>query len=110
MDAFTLLGLQKLGEAIAKGELDNLPGKGKPLPPDELAFVPTDLRMAYTVLKNSGCVPREVALLREIATLREQVDAAESQESAEAAEATLLRRRLRDLETEYKLLREQFRK
>ena len=58
---------QKIAEAIANGELDGLPGAGKPLALDDDALVPEDLRMAYRILKNAGYVPEEVrapALLR----------------------------------------------
>lgn len=40
--------------AIANGDFDNLPGKGKPLAIENLYFLPPELRAAYLVLKNSG--------------------------------------------------------
>ncbi len=70
MELFTAIAEQKIREAMARGEFDNLPGKGQPLPPDDLAGVPDELRMAYKVLKNAGCVPPEVELRKEIVTLR----------------------------------------
>lgn len=58
---------QKIREAIERGEFDDLPGKGKPLPgEDDMALVPPELRMAYRVLRNAGYVPDEVRLRREI--------------------------------------------
>ncbi|WP_434148250.1 DUF1992 domain-containing protein [Methylocaldum gracile subsp. desertum] len=58
---------EKIREAIARGDLNDLPGAGKPVPDEEeLALVPADLRMAYRVLKNAGYVPEEVRLRREI--------------------------------------------
>ncbi|RME59693.1 DUF1992 domain-containing protein, partial [Candidatus Parcubacteria bacterium] len=44
---------QRIREAQARGELDDLPGAGKPLALEEdNPFVPPELRMAYKVLKN----------------------------------------------------------
>lgn len=44
----------RINAALKKGELDDLPGKGKPLAPDEAANMPEELRMAYRILRNSG--------------------------------------------------------
>lgn len=61
------LAEEKIRQALARGELDNLPGKGKPIPEDEgMALVPEEMRMAYRMMKNAGYVPEEVRLLREI--------------------------------------------
>jgi hypothetical protein len=51
---------QKLAEAVSRGELDNLPGAGRPLDLDDDKLVPEELRVAYRILKNAGCVPPEV--------------------------------------------------
>lgn len=95
MDIFATIAERRIQEAMARGEFDNLPGKGRPLPPDELAGVPEELRMAYKVLKNAGCLPPEVELAREIATLRNLVDSLDDDENR--------RQRLRELN--FKLLR-----
>lgn len=58
---------RRIAEALAKGELDELPGAGKPLELDDDALIPEELRMAYRILKNAGYAPEEVrapALLR----------------------------------------------
>ena len=60
---------QRIAEAIAKGELDDLPGAGRPLDLDDDAHVPEDLRLAYRILKNAGYVPPEVETLNQIAQL-----------------------------------------
>lgn len=57
-------------EAIENGELDNLPGAGRPLDLGDDSAVPEDLRVAYRVLKNAGFVPPEVAKRAEIAQLQ----------------------------------------
>jgi hypothetical protein len=57
----------KIEQAIARGDFDDLPGKGRPIP-DEVALdlIAPELRMGYRLLKNAGYVPEEVRLLREI--------------------------------------------
>ena len=60
---------QKIAEAIACGEFSGLPGEGAPLPKDDAALVPEELRMAYRILRNAGLVPPEVAALRDIGDL-----------------------------------------
>lgn len=69
MHAFEAIAEQRISEAVARGELDNLPGSGQPLNLEEDLLVPEDLRMAYRILKNAGYVPPEVEALREIADL-----------------------------------------
>jgi hypothetical protein len=59
----------RIEEAIAQGLLDNLPGEGKPLALEDDRMVPEELRAAYRVLKNAGCVPPEVEARREVAGL-----------------------------------------
>ena len=60
---------QRIAEAIAKGELDGLPGTGRPLDLEDDAHVPEALRLAYRILKNAGYVPPEVETVNEIARL-----------------------------------------
>jgi hypothetical protein len=48
------LAEKKIADAMARGELDGLPGAGRPLDLDEDALVPEDLRMARRILRNSG--------------------------------------------------------
>ncbi len=61
---------EKIEEAIAKGEFDNLPGKGKPLDLDAYFATPEHLRMAYSILKSADIIPEEMELLREIEVLK----------------------------------------
>jgi Domain of unknown function (DUF1992) len=60
---------QRIAEALSKGELEALPGAGRPLELDDDALIPEELRLAYRILKNAGYVPPEVETLREIAEL-----------------------------------------
>jgi hypothetical protein len=71
---FDALAEKKIAEAIARGELSDLPGEGKPLELDDDANVPEDLRVAYRILKNAGFVPPEVESLREIGELERLVE------------------------------------
>ncbi|MEM7207592.1 MAG: DUF1992 domain-containing protein [Pseudomonadota bacterium] len=57
---------QLIQQSVERGELDQLAGQGKPLELDDDSMVPAELRMANRILKNAGCVPREVELRREI--------------------------------------------
>ncbi len=66
-----MLLLEKLAEnkiksAVDRGELENLPGEGKPLSLDDDVHIPADLRAGYRILKNAGYLPAELAVLREI--------------------------------------------
>lgn len=73
------LAEEKILEALERGELDDLPGKGKPIPPEEgLQFVPEEMRAAFRILRNSGYVPEEVRLLREIDDLLRLVEQEDS--------------------------------
>lgn len=60
-------------DAMARGEFDNLPGRGQPLDLDAYFALPEEQRLAYTVLKNAGYVPEEVDLLREIKALKDKL-------------------------------------
>lgn len=71
------LAEQKIAEAMARGEFDHLPGKGKPLQMEDLSGVPEDLRMAYKLMKNAGYVPEEVDLRNECLRLSDLIAACE---------------------------------
>ena len=104
---FDSIAERKIAEAIARGELDHLPGAGRPLELDDDAHVPEDLRVAYRILKNAGYVPPEVDTLREIGELERFIERGAADSSAKAkvlrkiallrtaAEARLDRRRAR---------------
>jgi hypothetical protein len=64
----------KIEEAIARGEFDNLPGKGKPLDLDAYFATPEHLRMGYSILKSANIIPEEMELLRQIEGLKESLD------------------------------------
>lgn len=70
---FEILAEQRISEAIRRGELDDLPGAGRPLVFDDDPFVSSEQRMVNRVLKNAGFTPPEVALRKEIARLRQEI-------------------------------------
>jgi hypothetical protein len=56
---------RKIEEAIARGELDNLPGAGKPIDLEDYdPLMPPEARMAWRILKNANLNPEDL-LLRE---------------------------------------------
>lgn len=96
MADFARLAERRILGAIERGELDDLPGKGEPLVlEDDDPNVPGELRMAYRILKNAGCVPPELELHQEIVRLRSLLASVEDPEERKC--------RRRDLE--YRLLK-----
>lgn len=68
---FERLARRRIEEAVEAGELDNLPGSGKPLPrlegPDGIeAF-------GFKLMARAGALPLEVLLKKEIASTREKL-------------------------------------
>jgi hypothetical protein len=59
--------------AMARGEFDNLPGKGKPLNLDDYFSLPEHERMALTMLRNAGYLPEEVQLLKDANELKKKL-------------------------------------
>ena len=80
---------EKIEEAIATGEFDNLPGKGEPLDLDAYFATPEHLRMGYSILKNADIIPEEIGLLRQIEGLKKSLDS-----SITPAEKKALRQQL----------------
>jgi hypothetical protein len=82
---------EKIQEAMAKGEFDNLRGKGKPLDLSAYFSTPEEIRMAYAMLKSNEFVPKEVELMREVEGLR-----AELHSAADEDEKVRIKRLLHD--------------
>ena len=57
---------ERIRKAQLQGEFENLPGAGEPLDLEQDQAVPEDLRLAYKILKNAGCLPPEIELKKEI--------------------------------------------
>ncbi|MFM2482693.1 DnaJ family domain-containing protein [Celerinatantimonas sp. YJH-8] len=60
MSLIDQLAEKAITQAIQKGQLDALPGHGKPLKLDDDSQVPESLRIAYRILKNAGYLPPEL--------------------------------------------------
>jgi hypothetical protein len=72
---FEILAEQRISDAVLRGELDNLPGAGKPLEFEDDLFVSPEQQMVNCILKNAGFTPREIVLRKEIAALRKEIEA-----------------------------------
>lgn len=79
---------EKLEEAIARGEFDNLPQAGKPIKIERNPFQP-ELDLAFSRMKNAGMAPAWIELDREVRSMQETLDhwlqAAAGRLAAEAA-------------------------
>src|SRR4026207_1576376 len=96
---------QKIEEAIARGEFDNLPGKGKPLDLDAYFATPEHLRMGYSILKSADILPEEMELLKQIEDLKKSLDS-----STTGIEKKALRQHLSEKLTNLNMRMEQNRK
>jgi uncharacterized protein YutE (UPF0331/DUF86 family) len=92
-------------EAIAKGEFNNLPGKGKPLDLDAYFATPEDLRMGYSILKSADVVPEEMELLKQIEDLKKSLDSRTSQ-----VEKRAIQKQLSEKITNFNMRMERYRK
>lgn len=73
--AIAMIAESRIREALEKGELDNLPGAGRPLEFEDMSHVPEELRLAYKMLKNAGCLPPELEDRKEAGRLMDLLDA-----------------------------------
>jgi Domain of unknown function (DUF1992) len=103
--ALSLLAESKIQAAIAAGELDDLPGHGRPLELEDLSRVPAELRMGFKLLRNAGCLPPELEARKEVARLGSLIAA-----SGDATERAQLSRLRADAEMRYRLLAERRRR
>jgi hypothetical protein len=69
MDAVEIIAERRIREAMDRGDFDNNPLAGKPLPPDGLDNVAPELRMVVKILRNAGIVPEEIELKKQILNL-----------------------------------------
>lgn len=69
----------RIRKAMAEGEFDNLPGKGKPIELKTYYDMPEHLRLAYQMIKDSGYIPEEVRLKKEMETLKEKIKQSKSE-------------------------------
>lgn len=90
---------------MAKGEFDDLKGKGKPLDLDAYFATPEDLRMGHAILKSNEYVPEEVDMLREIADLKERISSA-----TDASERADLTRKLNERQLAFTIAMEKYKR
>lgn len=102
MDIFQRIAEERIKEAIERGELNNLPGAGKPLEIEDLSHVPEELRVGYLMMKNAGFVPEEVHLAKETVALQDLLRMARS--DGERAE---IRKKLTEKQLRLRLMMEQ---
>ncbi len=84
-----------------RGEFDNNPLAGKPLPPDGLDNVSPELRMSLKILKNAGVIPEELELYKEISSIEALLAACVQDE-----EKVSLRVRLNEKQLRYNMMME----
>ena len=80
---FEILAERHISEAVLRGDLDGLPGAGKPLEFEDDPLVTPEQRMVNRILKNAGFTPREIVLRKEIAALRREIAGANRGERRE---------------------------
>jgi hypothetical protein len=101
MYAFEIVAERKIQEAMERGEFDNNPLAGKPLPPDGLDNVSPELRMALKIMKNAGIVPEEIELRKEISSINDLLRICATDE-----EKVSLRMKLNEKQLRYNMIME----
>ncbi|MCP4114186.1 MAG: DUF1992 domain-containing protein [Desulfobacteraceae bacterium] len=65
---------ERIRKAQQKGQMDDLPGEGRPLPDEEID--PNDeFRLAHKILKNAGFLPPEVEIRKKIYSTEQLLEA-----------------------------------
>jgi len=70
---------EKIRQAQQEGAFDSLPGSGKPLVLEDESSVPSELRLAYKMLKIANCLPPELELHKEIVNLKDLLRSVEDE-------------------------------
>ena len=95
MDLFWIIAEERIKKAYKDKEFQNLPGYGKPLPADDLASVPEDLRMAFRIMKNAGYTDEDSKLKHEMMTIEDLIRKAENPDDKEELRRKLNEKMLR---------------
>ena len=101
MDALRKIAEERIRAAMAAGEFENLPGRGRPLELEDDSSVPADLRMAFRILKRASVLPEELELRKSLVSLDALIAACTDTEEAKRLVTTRNR-----LELRYRLLSE----
>lgn len=91
----------RIQEAMARGEFDDLPGRGKPIDLEAYFATPEDLRMAFSMLRSNNFVPEEVEIAREIGQLKERLTG-----TADDAQRAMLTQKLNERSLALRLMLE----
>ncbi len=97
---------RRIVKAIDNGELDDLPGKGKPLELDDDSMVPEHLRVGYRILKNAGYIPPELEERKSAIQMCDLINqcepgSGEEVETIKKLRAIELRMKLRGVDTRF---------
>jgi len=84
------LAERRIDDAVQRGLLDDLPGRGQPLRLDLYEDVPPELRAAYSILCAAGCLPEALERRRDRVRLEQLLAAC-----TDADVGAELRRKLR---------------
>jgi hypothetical protein len=95
MYAFEIIAERKIQEAIERGEFDNNPLAGKPLPSDGMDNVSPELRMAVKILRNAGVLPEEIELRKQIVSIQALIKLCAIEDEKAALRARLNEKQLR---------------
>ncbi|WML51215.1 DUF1992 domain-containing protein [Neobacillus sp. PS3-12] len=95
MDLFHIIAEEKIKQAIKDGELDRLPGMGKPLKLDDLSSIPEELRMAYRIMKNAGYTEEETDLRKELMTIEDLIKKCDNEDEKQSLQKQLNEKLLR---------------
>jgi hypothetical protein len=95
MDLFHIIAEEKIKQAIKDGELERLPGMGKPLKLDDLSAIPEELRMAYRIMKNAGYTEEETDLRKELMTIEDLIKKCDDEGERQSLQTQLNEKLLR---------------
>jgi hypothetical protein len=95
LDWIRAIAEEKIQEAIKNGELDHLPGKGKPLQLDDDSMVPEDLRASFRLLKNAGILPEEMQLRKEMVRLKDLLGCCKDEKEKARLQSEMSAKKLR---------------
>ena len=89
---------QRIDEAQARGDFDDLAGEGRPVQLEDLSLVPEELRACFILLKNAGYLPPEVRTRQQITEVEALIRQAATPELArkDRQRLALLQARLGD--------------
>ncbi len=73
MESIAFIAEQKILKAMEEGSLNSPEWKNRRIPLEDDRFVPSELKMAYKILKNSGYLPPEIEEKKEVQRLEELI-------------------------------------